>query len=103
MLGLRVVLVFKLVISGILSSISLILSLYTSFLRTSFFTTPLSLLKSTGAGTNLSSSNLSILLFKLFKPVGIFSNLSISSLSTSDIKLLKIFDVFNSKLFLICF
>ena len=32
---------------------------YTVFLRTSFFTTSLSLLKSTGTGTNLSISNLS--------------------------------------------
>ena len=42
-LALRVVLVAKLVISGILSSISLILALYTSFFRTSFFNTSLSL------------------------------------------------------------
>ena len=46
-------LVAKLVISGILSSIFLILSLYTTFLRTSCFTTSLNLLKSTGASTNL--------------------------------------------------
>ena len=44
-----------LVISGILSSIYFILALYTSFVTTSFFTTPLSLLKSTGTGTNLST------------------------------------------------
>ena len=56
-LALRVVLVAKLVISGILSSIFFILALYTSFLTTSFFTTSLSLLKSTGTGTNLSTSN----------------------------------------------
>ena len=56
-LGLRVVLVAKLVISGIFSSISLILALHTSFLASLFFTTLLSLLKSTGAGTNLSISN----------------------------------------------
>ena len=55
-LPLRVVLVAKLVISGILSSIFLILELYTSFL-TLFFTTILSLLKSKGIGTNLSASN----------------------------------------------
>ena len=54
----RVVLVAKLVISGILASIFLILALYTSFLTTSFFTTSLSLLKSTTAGENLSTSNL---------------------------------------------
>ena len=45
----RVVLVPKL--SGILSSVFLILALYTCFLKTSFFTTSLSLLKSTGTGT----------------------------------------------------
>ena len=38
---------------------------YTVFLTTSFFTTSLSLLKSTGTGANLSISNLSI--FKLAK------------------------------------
>ena len=67
----------------------MVLALYTSFLTTSFFTTSLSLLKSTGTGNNLSTSNLSILLFKLLKPVGIFSNLLISNLSTSDFKLAK--------------
>ena len=40
---------------------------YTSFLTTSFFTTSLNLLKSTGTGTNLSISNLSTSLFKLDK------------------------------------
>ena len=54
------------------------------FLTTSYFATSLSLLKSTGAGTNLSTSNLSTLLSKLFKLVGTFFNLSISNLSTSD-------------------
>ena len=53
-LALREALVAKLVISGILSSIFLILALYTSFFATSFFTTSLGLLKSTGTGTNLS-------------------------------------------------
>ena len=38
---------------------------------------------------NLSTSNLSTLLSKLFKPVGNFSNLSISNLSISDFKLVK--------------
>ena len=38
---------------------------YTSFSRTSFFTASLSLLKSTGIGTNLSISNLSTSVFKL--------------------------------------
>ena len=58
-LALREALASNLVISGILSSIFFILALYTSFLTTSFFTTLLSLLKSTGTGTNLSTSNLS--------------------------------------------
>ena len=72
--ALREALVAKLVISDILSSIFLILALYTSFLTTSFFTSSLNLLKSTGAGTNLSSSNLSTLLFKLLNLIGTFSN-----------------------------
>ena len=55
----------------------MILALYKSFLTTSFFTTSLSLYKSTGTGTNLSVSNLSTLL-KLLKPHGTFLNLSIS-------------------------
>ena len=46
-LALRAVLVAKLVISGFLSSIFLMLTLYRSFLTTSFFTILLSLLKST--------------------------------------------------------
>ena len=46
-LVLRVVLVAKLVISGFLSSIFLMLTLYRSFLTTSFLTILLSLLKST--------------------------------------------------------
>ena len=40
---------------------------YTAFLATSFFTTLLSLLKSTGTGTNFSLQNLYILAFKLAK------------------------------------
>ena len=40
---------------------------YAVFLTTSFFTTSLSLLKSTGTGTNLSMSNLSTLVFELDK------------------------------------
>ena len=88
-LALRVVLVAKLVISGILSSIFLFLALYAPFLTTSFFTTSLNLLKSTGTGTNLSIYifNLSILLFKLLRLLGTFFNLSISYLSTLDFKL----------------
>ena len=68
-------LVAKLVISSILASIFLVLPVYTSFSTTSFFTKSLSLLKSTGIGTKLSSSNLSTLLFKLLKLVGTFFNL----------------------------
>ena len=64
-------------------------SLYSVFLTTSVFTTSLSLLKSTETGTNLSTSNLSTLLFKLFKLVDTFFNLSISHFSTSDFKLAK--------------
>ena len=55
----RAVVVYKLVIQGIASSILLVLPLYTSFLATSFFTALLSLLKSTETGSNLSISNLS--------------------------------------------
>ena len=65
-LALRVVLVVKLVTSVILSSISLI------FVTTSFFTTSLRLLKSTGVISNFPTSNLSTLLFKLLKPLGTF-------------------------------
>ena len=42
---------------------------YTVFLTTSFFTTSLSLLKSTGTGANLSMSNLSTSVFRLAKSV----------------------------------
>ena len=68
-------LVAKLVIPSILASIFLVLPVYTSFSTTSFFTKSLSLLKSTGVGTNLSSSKLSTLLFKLLTLVGTFFNL----------------------------
>ena len=73
-LALRVALVAKLVISGILPSIFLILALYIyiyiyiSSLAASFFTASLGLLKSAGAGANLSTSYLSTLLFKLLNP-----------------------------------
>ena len=59
------------------------------FLTTQFFTTLLSLLKSTVTGNCLSTSNSSTLLFKLIKLLGTFSNLSISNLSTLDFKLAK--------------
>ena len=67
LLALRVVLVAKLVILSILSLKRFILAPYTSFLTTSFFATSLSLLQSTGTGTNLSASNLSTLYSKLAK------------------------------------
>ena len=63
----RIVLVATLVISGILSSIFFILTLYSVFLTTSFLTTLLNLIKSTGTGTNLPISNLSTLPFKPLK------------------------------------
>ena len=86
-LALRVVLVAKLVISGILCSIFFILALRRCFLRRSFFITWLSLLKSTATGTNSSTTNLSILLFKLLKLAGTFLSLSISNLCKPDFKL----------------
>ena len=74
----------KLVILDVLSSIFLILALHTYLLTTSFFTTSLSLLKSIGTGTNLSTPNLSNLVFKFLKLVGAFFNLSIAYSSTSS-------------------
>ena len=87
---LRVVLLTKLVISGILSPIFFILALYTSYtLYTSIYIiVSLNLLKSTGTGTNLSTSNLSTLFSKLLKLVGTFFSLSISKstfLANSDV------------------
>ena len=73
-LALRVVLVAKLVMSGILCSIFLILALHTSFLMTSFFTTSLSLHKSTGTATNSTTSNLSTLLFLTYWNIFQFIN-----------------------------
>ena len=64
---LRSVLLAKLLISDILSSMFFILALYSVFLTTSLFTTLLNLLKSTGTVTNLSISILSTLVFKLLK------------------------------------
>ena len=64
-LTLTVVLVAKLVISGILSPIFFILALYTSILTTTFFTTLLGLPKSAGVVSNFPISNTSTLLFKL--------------------------------------
>ena len=64
-LALRIVLVAKLIISGILSLIFLILALYTPFLTISFFTTSLSLLKSTGIDANLSTSFFIYFIFQI--------------------------------------
>ena len=47
-------------------------------------------LESTETSTNLSKSNSSTLLFKLFKSLGTFFNLSNFNLSTSDFKLGKL-------------
>ena len=73
-LALRVVLVAQLVMSGILCSMFLILALHTSFLMTSFFTTSLSLHKSTGTATNSTTSNLSTLLFLTYWNIFQFIN-----------------------------
>ena len=89
-LALTIVLVANLIISDNLSSISLILALYRSCLRTSFFTALLSLLKSIEVVSNFPMSNLSTLLFKLFKPLGTLFKLSMCNLSTSDFKLVKL-------------
>ena len=69
----KVVLLARSVIPVILSSIFLILALYTSFLTRSVFTKSFSLLKSTATGTNLSTSYLSTLFFKLLELVAHFS------------------------------
>ena len=70
-LALRVVLAAKLLISGMISSICLILALYTSFLTTSFFTTLFSLLKSTETGTNLQHL-INLFSFQILELVGTF-------------------------------
>ena len=56
-------------------------SSYTVFLTTSFFTSLLSLLESSGVVYNFPMFNLSTLLFKFHKLFGTFFNLSISNLS----------------------
>ena len=68
-LALRKALVAKLVISIILSSIFLILQLYSVFLTTLFFTNLLSLLKAIGVVSDFSIFHLSTLYFKLFKTI----------------------------------
>ena len=70
---LRLVLVTKLLISGILSSIFFTLALYSVFLTTSFLSRLLNLPKSTGTGTYLSISSLTTLVFN-------FLNYSVNSL-----------------------
>ena len=70
-LALRVVLAAKLLISGMISSICLVLALYTSFLTTSFFTTLFSLLKSTETGTNLQHL-IYLFSFQILELVGTF-------------------------------
>ena len=57
------------------------------FLGTSFFTTSLSLLKSTRTGTNLSISNLSTLVFRLAK----FDFSAKFEVSTCEIYLISVF------------
>ena len=47
-------------------------------------------------GANLSTPNLSTLLFKSIKPLGTFFNLSMSNLCTSDFKLAKSVFLANS-------
>ena len=90
-LALKVMLVAKLVISGIFSSIFLIWALYTSFLITFFLTALLSLFKTTGTGSELSTYYSSTFLFKLFPLAGSFFNLSKSSFSTLYLKWAKSF------------
>ena len=63
----------------------MILAFHATFLTALFFTTSISLLKSIGTGTNLSTSNLVTLLFKLLKLVSTFFNLTVSNLSTLDL------------------
>ena len=86
-LELRVALVATLVILSILSSITSILALHLICLTTLFFTTLLSLLKSTGIVSNFTISNLPTLFFKLLKLVGTFFNSPISNLLNSVFKL----------------
>ena len=80
----------KLLVSVVLIALIFLNKSLYSVSLTTYFTASLSLLKSAGAGTNISTSNLSTSPFKLFKPVGTFFNLPIlSNLSTSDFKLTK--------------
>ena len=87
-------LIFLIKLSSLLSKSALFTKLAISVLLAKFAYFNLSMIM-IGTGTNLSTSNLSTLLFKLFKLVGTFFNLSMSNLSTSDFKLAK--SVFFSK------
>ena len=60
--------------SGILSSMFLIVALYSVFLSASFLTTLLNLRKPTGVVSNFPISNLSTLLFILLRSVGTLFN-----------------------------
>ena len=64
----------------------LTISLYAVFFTAYFSTVSPYCFKSTGAGFNLSTFNLSTLLFTLLQPLDTFFNLSISNSSTSDFK-----------------
>ena len=66
------------------------LRLYISFLTALFFTTSLSLIKSTGTGISSSASCSLTSFYELPVLIGAFFNLSISNLSTFDFKLARI-------------
>ena len=68
-------------------------SSYSVFLKRSFFTTSLSLLKSTEAVPNLPICNLSTLLFKLLKSIGTFFEISMSDSTLGKSPFLAKFDV----------
>ena len=87
-IALRPAVAVKLVILGI-SYFCCYLSITCIFINNIIFNASLNLLKSTGTGIHLSTSNLFTLLFKLCKPNGTFSNLLISNSLTSDFKLAK--------------
>ena len=78
----------KLAISDILYSILFILALYTSFFTHLSCFYILSLLQSTGTGTNLKTSDLSTLIFKCLN--WYIFQLSISNSSTLDFKSAKL-------------
>ena len=82
MFVLRIVLVGKSVLSDIFTSEVYVLALSSVSLTTSFLTTWLILIKSTGIGSNLSKSKLSTLIFKFLNSFCKLFNLSTSNLST---------------------